>query len=130
MGKKILVVDDDNDIIEILSTILKPQGYEVETLSSAKNVVDKALEFKPDVIVLDIMFPENPSEGFDIARDLKRRDELKKVPIIVLSAINERYRLGFSSKDIDSEWLPVDEFIEKPIEPDNFLTVVKRYVDR
>jgi CheY-like chemotaxis protein len=76
------------------------------------------------------MFPENPSEGFDIARDLKRRDELKKVPIIVLSAINERYRLGFSSKDIDSEWLPVDEFIEKPIEPDNFLTVVKRYVDR
>ena len=128
MAKTILVVDDDKDIVEILTMILKPKGYKVETLCSTKDVVAKALEVKPDLVILDIMFPENPSEGFDAARELKQQEELKNVPIVVLSAINERYRLGFSSKDIDSEWLPVDEFIEKPIEPEKFLSLVEKYI--
>ena len=130
MPKKIYIVDDDKDIVEILSMVLKPKGYEVVSSYSAKETLDKARKEKPDLIILDVMFPENPSEGFDVARELHQDEELKKIPVIVLSAVNEKYRLGFSDKDIDDEWLPVREFVEKPIEPDKFLGLVEKIVGK
>lgn len=130
MAKKVYIVDDDKDIVDILSTILRSHGYETAASYSAKETLEKAREIKPDLIVLDVMFPEDSSEGFDVARALHRDDELKEIPVIVLSAVNEKYRLGFSSKDIHEDWLPVNEFVEKPIEPDKFLTLVEKLIGK
>jgi DNA-binding response OmpR family regulator len=60
------------------------------------------------------MFPEDPSGGFKLARELRRRHE--GLPILLLTAVNQKFPLGFSSKDIDAAWLPVTGFVEKPVE--------------
>lgn len=130
MAKKIYIIDDDRDMVDILSTILTSRGYEVAYSYSAKEATEKVYEVKPDLIVLDVMFPENSSEGFDLARAWSRDSALGNIPIIILSAINEKYRLGFSNKDIDEDWLPVSEFLEKPVEPDKFLGMVERLLNQ
>jgi DNA-binding response OmpR family regulator len=60
------------------------------------------------------MFPENPSAGFELARAL--RGTSPGVPILMLTAVNQQFPLGFSNKDIDSTWLPIAEFLEKPVD--------------
>ena len=73
--------------------------------------------FRPDLVILDVMFPEDPSAGFELARSIQHDDEnLKGIPILMLTAINVRFPLGFGSRDIDEEWLPVSDFLEKPID--------------
>jgi response regulator RpfG family c-di-GMP phosphodiesterase len=62
------------------------------------------------------MFPEDSSAGFAMAREMRRAgSSLANVPILLLTAINARFPLGFSSNDIDNEWLPVSDFLEKPL---------------
>ena len=68
----------------------------------------------PDAVVLDVMFPENPTAGFDLARTIRRT--YKDLPILMLTAVNQQFPLGFSNRDIDKRWLPVAEFVEKPVD--------------
>lgn len=117
MAKKILIIDDDKDIIEALQLVLESEGYEVESTTSTKGAVALVKQNNPDLIILDVMFPESSSEGFDLARELNRDDEAGKVPVLMLSAVNARFNLGFSNKDRDENWLPVAEFMEKPVQP-------------
>ncbi|MEJ2703742.1 MAG: hypothetical protein P8Z79_15005 [Sedimentisphaerales bacterium] len=69
------------------------------------------------LVVLDVMFPEDESGGFELARFMRRQSEkLTNVPILMLTAINTKFPLGFSTKDIDDDWLPVADFLEKPVD--------------
>jgi len=124
--KKVYIIDDDRNIVEAMSIVLKTRGYEVEAQYDEKRVVENLIAKKPDVVILDVMFPENQSAGFDIARDIRNNKETAKIPIIMLSAINEKgvYAGTFSNKDRDDSWLPVNEFVEKPIRPDQLLEKV------
>jgi CheY-like chemotaxis protein len=74
--------------------------------------------------VLDVMFPEDSSGGFHLARDLRRKHG--NMPVLMLTAVNRQFPLGFSNKDIDPKWLPVTEFLEKPVD----LKVLREKVDR
>ena len=65
--------------------------------------------------MLDVMFPGNPAGGFDIARETRTRDELKSLPIIMLTGVNQEMPVEFSGDDIDSDWMPVQEFMDKPV---------------
>ena len=125
-GKKIFVVDDDQDILDSLELILASKGYEVLTSVSAKKAVDTALSEQPDLVILDVMFPENSSEGFELAREFNSNEHLRKTPIVMLSAVNARFKLGFSNRDRDDDWLPVAEFMEKPIDPTSLLEIVEK----
>ncbi len=70
-------------------------------------------------MVLDVMFPEDSSAGFELARIMRHENEtLKMIPILMLTAINAKFPLGFGPKDIDSEWMPVTAFLEKPVDFD------------
>ena len=81
---------------------------------------------RPDLVIMDVMFPEDSSAGFAMARAMRRTGSaLANVPILLLTAINTRFPLGFSSKDIDEDWLPVTEFLEKPIDLDVLAERVK-----
>ena len=124
---KIYIIDDDRNIVESMSIVLKKNGYEVASQYTEENVVDNLLESKPDMVILDVMFPQNVIGGFDIAREIKNDKRVSHIPIIMLSAINEKgvYSGTFSNTDRDNSWLPVDEFVEKPIKPDQLLEKVK-----
>ena len=124
--KKIYIIDDDRDIVESISMVLKSNGYEIAAQYNDEDVANRVKKFGPDLIILDVMFPENSSAGFDIAREIKNEPSLSGVPIIMLSAINERgiYVGQFSSQDVDPEWLPVNAFIDKPVSPKELLAQV------
>lgn len=125
--KKIYIIDDDRDIVESMSMVLEANGYEVTAQYNDENVTLNVSQYNPDLIILDVMFPENGSAGFEIARDLKRDNNLTNIPIIMLSAVNERgiYLGRFTNQDIDESWLPISIFLDKPVQPKELLLQVK-----
>ncbi len=124
--KSVYVVDDDRDIVESISLILQKEGFAVEFQYDDKNVVQNIKKARPGVIILDVMFPEDESSGFRIARDLRADKVTAKIPILMLSAINERalYPGKFSDHDRDDAFLPVEAFVEKPIAPEALIAKV------
>lgn len=114
---RITIVDDDEDFASAAATALRSAGHQVEVLHDPDAALAAMTASKPELIVLDVMFPESVSAGFDLARKIATADpSFKKVPILMLTAVNSRFPLGFSSRDIDSDWLPVADFVEKPVD--------------
>jgi CheY-like chemotaxis protein len=130
--KKIYIIDDDRNIVESMSMVLKANGYEVSAQYNDENVVENVLKYNPDLIILDVMFPENNSVGFEIAREIKGNNKLTNIPIIMLSAVNEKgiYVGRLTSQDINESWLPVSIFLDKPVQPKELLLQVKSMLDK
>ena len=115
----ILIVDDDEDFATATGKVLKDAGHEVSILLDTASALRSVDERRPDLMVLDVMFPEDSGAGFGLARDLQARAETKgHIPILMLTAVNARFPLGFSSKDISEDWMPVSDFLEKPVDLD------------
>ena len=129
--KKVYIIDDDRNIVESMSIVLQSNGYAVDAQYDEEKVVGNLVAKKPDVVILDVMFPENQSAGFDIAREIRNDQRTAGIPILMLSAINEKgvYAGTFSNRDRDDSWLPVNEFIEKPLRPDQLLKKVKAVLE-
>jgi CheY-like chemotaxis protein len=129
--KKIYIIDDDRDVVESMSMVLKANGYEISAQYNDENVIENVLKYNPDLIILDVMFPENNSAGFEIARDIKGNNKLINIPIIMLSAVNEKgiYVGRLTSQDINESWLPVNIFLDKPVQPKELLLQVKSLLD-
>ncbi|MEE8589803.1 MAG: response regulator [Spirochaetia bacterium] len=127
---KIKIIDDDLDLAEDLSLLLKNAGHEISTRDDTEGAVAVLIEEKPDLLILDIMFPENPAGGFDLAREIRSTPALKDLPVILLTAINQEFPMDFSSRDIDPEWMPVQDFLEKPVAPDVLLEKVDSLLHR
>ena len=122
---KILVVDDDPDILEALITILETQDYVVVTARNGIEGLAKLREEKPDLMILDLLMPK--MDGFAVYKELKdpRWSEYAKVPILVLSSVREeasrrRYELETGME------LSVDDYAEKPITPGVLLERVEK----
>ena len=115
----LLIVDDDEDFASTTATVLRKEGYEVQVELDIDSAV-KSMESKPpDLAILDVMFPEDASAGFELARSIRHESgKLKNIPILMLTAINTKFPLGFGPKDIDDSWMPVTEFLEKPVDFD------------
>ena len=107
----ILIVDDDTDFAGAVCTMLESRGHETATETDADKAVDRIRQRRPDAVILDVMFPENDTAGFDVARAIRRN--FGGLPVILLTAVNNTFPLGFSNKDRDANWLPVAEFMEK-----------------
>ncbi len=115
----LLIVDDDEDFANAAATVLRDAGHETKIVLETENVVKSMEKKRPDLVVLDVMFPEDSSAGFELARTIRHYNEkLKEVPILMLTAVNTKFPLGFSSRDIDDNWLPVTDFLEKPVDLD------------
>jgi DNA-binding response OmpR family regulator len=115
----LMIVDDDEDFAAAVAKVLRDAGHEVRCETEVSAAVRSMTEKRPDLVVLDVMFPEDGTAGFQLARDMHRRFEgLSKVPILMLTAVNTRSPFGFSAKDIDEDWLPVTDFLEKPVDLD------------
>ncbi len=123
---RILIVDDDLDIIDSLRMVLEANDHEVFVKTDPDNIVESVKQARPDLIILDIIFPEDPNAGFSAARDLHKNEEVKDIPVLLLSAVNQLSKMsfGFSDADISDDFMPVRAFIEKPVEPSALLSKV------
>lgn len=128
--KSVYIVDDDRDIVDAISIVLKSAGYRVGFQNDEENLVENLISFQPDIVILDVIFPENNDAGFEMARLMKANDKTKNIPIMMLSAINEKgmYGFTFSNRDKDESYLPVEEFVEKPIQPEELLRKVAKII--
>ncbi len=120
-GKTILLVDDDLEFVEVNKMMLEEKEYSVFTAASAAECREKALEAEPDLIVLDVMM-ETEKAGFEAARWLREQEATSKTPIIMLTGVNQEYPFNFGP---DKVWLPVDEFLEKPVEAERLLAEIE-----
>jgi DNA-binding response OmpR family regulator len=119
MNHKILVVDDDEAILDVVKIILTNEGYEVETHTSGKQLYSRESNL-PSLIILDILL--SGEDGRDICAYLKGKESTKNIPIILFSA--------HSHADISNTLPPAayDYFISKPFDVDDLIKVVKQFV--
>lgn len=120
----VLIVDDDEDFAAAIAAVLRSEGHEVAMEHSPELGLTSVEQRRPDVLVLDVMFPESPSAGFELARTIQRK--FTGIPILMLTAVNQQFPLGFSNRDIDPQWLPITEFIEKPVDFGALCDQIKR----
>ncbi len=113
---KITVIDDDADQAADVRDVLGTAGHEVKTITRMSGALEELLQAVPDLLVLDVMFPQNPSAGMELAIEIRQRPELKDLPVILLTGVNQEFPLHLSNKDIDAKWLPIQEFMEKPVD--------------
>lgn len=113
---KILVVDDEPDITEIVETFLTEHGYQVMTENNPNNAVEKAKKFKPDVVLLDIMMPG--MDGYDVCQQIKKDPQFSSIPVIFLTGKDRSDDMGRSFKSGG------DMFIKKPFSCERLLEIV------
>ena len=117
---KILIVDDDPDIVDAGRLVLEREGYEVEGAPNRAEGMKRLEELKPDLQILDVMM-EEPDDGLRMAREIRKNGNT--VPIIMLTSVNAAMGLNI---DKDGEIVPVDEFQPKPVEPQTLVAKVKK----
>ena len=126
MSKKILIIDDEPDLITYLETLLQDNGYETRSSLSADDAHRKALEESPDLITLDLLMPDNT--GIRLYRDLKKDDQLCRIPVIMVTGFTaEQHRMIDFKKFIYERSIPGPEgFIEKPVDPEALLSAISK----
>jgi len=122
--QEVLLIDDDPSFITAIKPVLESRGYQVEAAYNKQEAIEKIEKSKPDLILLDIMM-ERLTDGFDICCKLKQDPEFKTIPILAVSAINKEIGMKFSPKT-DGEYFPADDFLEKPVKPENLLERVEK----
>ena len=122
--EKILIIDDDPDVVEGMRVVLESKNYKVDTANGGDEGLRKANQDRPDLIILDVMM-ETRDKGFNVAKELKRDSGCKNIPILMLTAITEVTGLDFKNEAGDKEWLPVDDYCEKPLKADVLISKVK-----
>ena len=113
---RIMIIDDDPEVIENVKAVLEGEELQIESYDTTTGAIERLLEVRPELLILDVMFPENPAGGFDLAREIRKTEEIKELPVILLTAINQEFPMKFASKDIDEEWMPVQDMLEKPLQ--------------
>ena len=126
MNEKIIVVDDDQDILNAIKIILESQNYKVILAHNKEEGLEKINTEKPDLAILDVMM-DATHDGFDMAREIKKSEEFKDLPIIMLTSIDVDTGVQFKSSMSDPNWLPADGYLDKPVEPEALLEEVKKY---
>ena len=126
---KVLVVDDDIDFITVTKMILENQNYEVVTASNKVEGMKVARREKPQLAVLDVMMTTE-QEGFEMARELRQDPEFVTLPIILLTSVDSATGINFKDAAGDSEWMPVDAFLEKPVDSEQLIAEIIRLLPK
>ena len=120
MAKRILIADDEPDVLGVVQFRLSKKGYEVIVAADGQEALEKAIRMKPDLVLLDFRMPF--LDGLQVCQRLKEDERLKSIPVIILSA---------SSESISSEKLSAahaDGGIKKPFEPEELLQTVEQFL--
>lgn len=128
MAKRILIIDDDVDFVDLNKAVLENNGFEVETAFSAREGMDKVQFDAPNLILLDLML-EKHDTGFSFAKAIKSDPRYKEIPILMISAVAGETGYDFS-QDQDGYWMKTDDFVPKPVEPDVLVQKINALLDR
>ena len=112
---KILIIDDDPDVVFALQALLQNEGYEVISAKTGIEGLQRARLDAPDLILLDLMV-ESHDTGFTVAKTIKSDPVMREIPIIMVSAVREKTGFGFDQQR-DGHWMKTDAFFEKPYNP-------------
>ena len=126
MAHRILIVDDDPDIVDAVTLVLESKGYEVLKALDGEEGLRIAKEEHPDLILLDIMMV-TPDQGFHVAYALKGDPDLARIPVVVVTSVGQKTRFSFD-KEKDGDFIPVEEYLEKPIKPAVLIATVEKYL--
>src|SRR4030042_6643572 len=122
MGEKILIVDDDATMVNLLSTILEIDGFQANSALSGKEAFEVLIEDLPDLVLLDIMMPE--MDGFEVLARLRADPATKKLPIIMLTARTD-------DKDIFEGWKRgADDYVTKPFDPRQLVDTIRTVLSK
>jgi two-component system alkaline phosphatase synthesis response regulator PhoP len=131
-NEKILIIDDDDDLVLAMRLPLEAAGYKVSRAANSEEGLKQVKEVKPDLIILDVMM-DSTTAGFQVSLALRSPDPqseykaFSKIPILMLTAIHTTTAMRFGP---DKEYLPVDAFLEKPIEPSKLLEQVRKHLKK
>lgn len=122
MARWILVVDDDDDLRQLLGTVLRHEGFEVREAASGYEALARMRESAPVMVLLDIMMPE--LDGFDVCRRLKADQRLASVPVVFVTALDDsaQRKLAFT--------LGAEDYINKPIGPRDLMVRLRGVMAR
>jgi DNA-binding response OmpR family regulator len=121
--KKVLIIDDDIDLVEALRITLEKSGYKVIDAQDGVKGFENVKSENPDVVILDVMMGSQ-DEGFHVAYNIRNDADTQDIPIIMLTAVGQETGFEFD-KEKDEAFLPVNEFIEKPVDPDMLIDKIR-----
>jgi CheY-like chemotaxis protein len=122
--KKVLIIDDDAELRDAMKTILGA-AYSLREAGSRKQALEILKTFTPDVVLLDVMMESN-NAGFELAREIKGNAKLKNAKILMITNIDREMNFDYKKEAGDKDWLPVDDYIVKPVEPKTLLSKVQK----
>jgi two-component system response regulator VicR len=109
---RVLCIDDEPGVVELISLILKPQNIQVDGVNSGQEGLDAMRKNPPDAVLLDIMMPE--MDGWEVYKQMRADDDLKKIPVIVVTARNSSFE-----EIIARERAGVNDYVTKPFVPND-----------
>jgi len=119
MGKKILIVDDEPDLLRVATFRLKKFGYEVLTARDGQEALDLLQKDTPDLIFLDLKLPV--MSGYEVCRQIKSDNNLKNTPVVLFTASSDR--IAEKAKEIGA-----DDYMTKPFGPEDLLEKIKKFL--
>jgi CheY-like chemotaxis protein len=131
---KILIIDDDPDLVESMQITLEANDYEVESAYNGTDGLRLVKETNPDLIILDVMM-DSITEGLQVSYQLRSRDpqseyrDYANIPILMVTGVSQKMHMKFSP-ETDEDYLPVDELVEKPIQLDALLEKVNKLIKK
>lgn len=125
MAKKILIVDDDPDLVEAVSIILESKGYAVAAAYGGVEGLAKAKSESPDLIVLDVMMPDK--DGYEVCKELKADEQYRSIPILLLTAVVSKISTTKYTQQMGIE-TEADDYVDKPVEPDELVRRIEALI--
>lgn len=124
---RLLIVDDDTDLLEGQKVFLQGKGYEVETALSVEEGLTRAQAFRPDLIIADLMM-EHYDSGFVFCKKVRELPGMAAVPIVMQTAAPRKVGFTFDAGSPGREWMKVDEVLTKPVPLEHLLGKIEQYL--
>jgi DNA-binding response OmpR family regulator len=121
----VMIVDDDEEFAIAASIVLRAEGHEVATRTDTSAAMTAMQSRHPDLVILDVMFPEDNFAGFELARAMCKSRDLSRTPILMLTGVNEKLGMRLDARDTDNSFLPVTDFLQKPVNLDELVSKAK-----
>ncbi|RLC73425.1 MAG: response regulator [Chloroflexi bacterium] len=125
---KILVIDDDADFRLAVQMVVEAHEFEMEEAATPAEGIDKVLGVEPDLVILDVMMPTD-YEGFQVAREIREKHKLIDLPILMLTSVHSVKKVPYRFAP-DEDYLPVDVFLDKPIEPEQLVATIQEMLGK
>ncbi len=123
--KKILIIEDDAEIVDIIKLTLENEGFETVEANDGVEGTEKARSEKPDCIILDVLMPKQ--DGLTTFGDLQADDGTKDIPVIMLTSVHERLGFGVSPDEMETLYgRKPDAYFEKPFQPKKMIETIRK----